>query len=996
MAELQITYEELRRHIARFIGVGREESDFSGDDARLADVDDIMLSGLRSFYWPVIDTKEGVCHRWSFLDVDGTLDLVANQHTYLLPGNYSRLKESFTYPIGSEKRPIATVPYRHLRVLRSTENATGDPIYCAVQTRENVDNGRTIYEVTFYPTPTESTTLSYSIEIEPQIATGNFDDVYPLGGAMHSETIIEACLAAAERVLNPEAGPGYHFEKFQQLLIASVEIDKNTVDQDAVTETWPVDGIGTTPDTLEVSKLYLEQVIGLKLGYGSNKHSWTHGQAVEVDLVIRSALRATYYPVIDEKENAIYRWSFLEQDVVLGLVVGQYDYALPDNFSSLKVGFTFSNGSGEKPIAVISNEHIRALRANENKSGTPLYCSIHSAYSPDGNRSRSTVSFYPTPAEAEDISGRIIIEPAMLTDQYSIPVGGVLLAETLLEACNLQCDKLRGLPASDDLFRQRLGLAVEFDKQAAAADGATEVKSWPVDGVGTTQDSLEVSKFYLQQVIGRHRGFGANPRSWTHSESIEVDLALRDALRSVYWPVLDEKTGENYRWSFLEQELSIQLIASQSDYLLPDNFTSLRTGFTFPAGTSNRPIAIVPQAHLRTLQAKGYATGVPLYCSIKESTQGGDRSKKVVSFYPTPDADSASIVSCRILIEPTMLPEAHSRPVGGVLLAQVILEACLMAAEKSADPKSGGGIHAETFRKYLLAAIDADRRVMEAEEANELASWPLDGETGGISSLEVTKSQLERLIGRAIFNNPNPKTWTHGQASTVAEVLRTGLRKFYQPQVLPNERDTWQWSFLSPVHLMDIQSGVFAYDLPLDFSMVRGGITYSDGTGIMYPPIRLVSEEQVRQQLQATGNTARPFVAAIRVKNSNENTGTRYEFLLAPIPSEDRQIAIPYAINPEQLGTDQALPMGGQPHAQTVIEACLAASEIHLGSGNSHQQEFLTCLQASISHDRMLSSPHTLGYNRDNSDSYHHDLPYVERFNRGDSMTTYNGTVYWD
>jgi hypothetical protein len=511
MAELQITYEELRRHIARFVGVGRDEGDFSGDAARLADVDDIMLSGLRSFYWPVIDAKEGVCHRWSFLDVDKTLDLVANQHTYLLPGNYSRLKESFTYPIGSEKRPIATVPYRHLRVLRSTENATGDPIYCAVQTRENADNGRTIYEVAFYPTPTTATTLSYTIEIEPQVANSNFDDAYPLGGAMHSETIIESCLAAAERVLNPEAGPGYHAEAFQRMLMASIEIDKSLVD-----------------------------------------------------------------------------------------------------------------------------------------------------------------------------------------------------------------------------------------------------------------------------------------------------------------------------------------VAAEAD------------------------------------------------------------------------------------------------------------------------------------------------------------TWPLDGITGGVSSLVVTKSQLERLIGRAMTFSPNPKSWTHGQAVVVAEVLRNGLRKFYQPQVLPGERDTWQWSFLSPVHLMDIQSGVFEYDLPLDFSMVRGGITYSDGTGIMYPPIRLVSEEQVRQQLQATGNTARPFVAAVRVKNSNENTGTRYELLLAPIPSEDRQIAIPYAINPEQLGTDEALPMGGQPHAQTIIEACLAASEIHLGSGNSHQQEFLTCLQASISHDRMLSSPHSLGYNRDNSDNYNHDLPYVERFNRGDSMTTYNGAVYWD
>jgi hypothetical protein len=144
----------------------------------------------------------------------------------------------------------------------------------------------------------------------------------------------------------------------------------------------------------------------------------------------------------------------------------------------------------------------------------------------------------------------------------------------------------------------------------------------------------------------------------------------------------------------------------------------------------------------------------------------------------------------------------------------------------------------------------------------------------------------------------------------VAEVLRNGLRKFYQPMVLPNEFDAHQWAFLHPVHKFNLISGISTYDLPEDFSMVMRDDHYGPSTSIEYPEIKLVPEEDARWKLQSQTTSTRPAMAAYRVKSTNELTGTRYEIQFAPIPSESLQIDIHTRSTRSNLGNDQSLPDG--------------------------------------------------------------------------------------
>ncbi len=68
------------------------------------------------------------------------------------------------------------------------------------------------------------------------------------------------------------------------------------------------------------------------------------------------------------------------------------------------------------------------------------------------------------------------------------------------------------------------------------------------------------------------------------------------------------------------------------------------------------------------------------------------------------------------------------------------------------------------------------------------------------------------------------------------------------------------------------------------------------------------------------------------------------------------------------LSDDTALPYGGQPNMQTIIEACLCAAEEAMNAPGIHHALFREQLATSVSHDRKVNSTRTLGYNRDPSD----------------------------
>jgi hypothetical protein len=217
---LAVTYDKLRREVGRFLGYGRTTASWSSTQTE--DVADILESGLRRFYFPLVSAGEGQqgLHRWSFLQPLATLEVSSGTRAYDLPEDFAGGLECFTFAAGSDLAKTYRAEEEKVRSLHAKADLNGPPRYFAIRPKVSVDGVATRYEVIFYPVPDATYTLSYRYAVEP----GSLDaaNSMPLGGAVHGETILEACLAAAEKLNDEE---GLHSKRFAERMSASIQMD---------------------------------------------------------------------------------------------------------------------------------------------------------------------------------------------------------------------------------------------------------------------------------------------------------------------------------------------------------------------------------------------------------------------------------------------------------------------------------------------------------------------------------------------------------------------------------------------------------------------------------------------------------------------------------------------------------------------------------------------------------------------------------------------------
>lgn len=220
MATLDLTYEELRRRIGRYLGCSGDPDNWTANQT--SDVDDALRSGLRRFYYP----PSG--HIWSFLKQLHTITTVASTRSYNLAANFASLTDTFSYAPNVKQPPLESIDEEVLRQLYAGAEQTGPPKYFTIRTKPIGDGNRTQHEVLFYPVPDKEYVLTYRYLVEPMALS--LSNLYPLGGAIHAETILESCLFSAEIILNSESAQtrgGYiHQPHFERHLAASIELDQ--------------------------------------------------------------------------------------------------------------------------------------------------------------------------------------------------------------------------------------------------------------------------------------------------------------------------------------------------------------------------------------------------------------------------------------------------------------------------------------------------------------------------------------------------------------------------------------------------------------------------------------------------------------------------------------------------------------------------------------------------------------------------------------------------
>lgn len=201
---------DLDERIGHFLGYGPDSANWSS--SQQADIDRSREEGLTRFY---------NSFEWSFLTPAATLSVSADDYDIDLPDNFGWLIDTFHYDSDDVYSSLRMTSVGRIQELRTQSSSSGIPKEFAISVKTNDATTTARYEVLLYPTPGSAYTLNYRYRVLRDALTSS---QYPLGGAIHRNTITEACLAAAESQMDDTAG--LHEQKFQMLLADSIRVDK--------------------------------------------------------------------------------------------------------------------------------------------------------------------------------------------------------------------------------------------------------------------------------------------------------------------------------------------------------------------------------------------------------------------------------------------------------------------------------------------------------------------------------------------------------------------------------------------------------------------------------------------------------------------------------------------------------------------------------------------------------------------------------------------------
>lgn len=493
----------------------------------------------------------------------------------------------------------------------------------------------------------------------------------------------------------------------------------------------------------------------------------------------------------------------------------------------------------------------------------------------------------------------------------------------------------------------------------------------------------------LRREIGLFLGTGRTDTQWDDTQEADIEAVLSSGLKKFYYNAINPQTGQRHTWSFITRVETLELVANEQTYKLPDDFERIVGPFTYPAGSGKRPVGIVDDQEMRNIRSRVDETGDPLYAEVSyQDFLKGDHSLQEVTFYPRPTA--ATKLEYRMMFDAVKISATNPYPYGSTKHSEAILKACLAAAEEKFNPESGPGTYAQAYEKLLFVAIEEDAQIVD--EGREPFMYGADALNGEGEGLGINKAYLLRLTGEEMGYGGNANAWTYGDAVKVNEALRDGLRTFYNPQPINNEQYGHQWNFLKMQHEMTLQADVYEYELPPTFAIYDGIITYPPGSETYYPAIDITNPESIRRNLQSSNlSTGRPFVGAYEAVSTDESRGTLWKLLIWPVPDQAYPILVRWRINPDNLDTNQELPYGGPPHAQTLIASCLAAAERRTGEGNVRKAEYERLLRTSISHDRMQGAPDFMGYIGDRSDRWYDEYGSGDLHDYDQNLITHSG-----
>lgn len=165
--------------------------------------------------------------------VDTTIDYASGTayelryYRYDLPSDFVSLEGRLTFAADESERfrPLEYRSEEHLRHFYqdgSTDTCIDEPTYYSIYPSAPATTAIQSWKLILWP----STDAIYHLRGRYHLQMADLDgtNLYPPGGAQHSETILEAVLSEAEATYNDQLGP--HVARYQELLESSISLDR--------------------------------------------------------------------------------------------------------------------------------------------------------------------------------------------------------------------------------------------------------------------------------------------------------------------------------------------------------------------------------------------------------------------------------------------------------------------------------------------------------------------------------------------------------------------------------------------------------------------------------------------------------------------------------------------------------------------------------------------------------------------------------------------------
>lgn len=236
-------------------------------------------------------------------------------------------------------------------------------------------------------------------------------------------------------------------------------------------------------------------------------------------------------------------------------------------------------------------------------------------------------------------------------------------------------------------------------------------------------------------------GYGPEPTDWTTDEVSELYRRINEANRWVQLPSLIPGEQATHVWSHLRILTTLTMVADQQAYGVASDFGAMHDVMVFTDTNSYPPVVRTAASEIEKWQSYGTSLrGRPSHYGIRWKRQNtGANQEQEIIFWPVPDG--AYVVQYRYDINPPAITASNPYVLGGLRMAQLMLDACRAIGETIRNGMRGPNWGA--FMERLVSAIQLDKRTLTAPTVGIMRSGmrsctALDtAPLGGYPSFEV-------------------------------------------------------------------------------------------------------------------------------------------------------------------------------------------------------------------------------------------------------------------